>query len=791
MIFNGVDLSPYFKIKSITGRGFTNNQLLITEISGADGAYVHGSKRQPRTLSINGDIIAHDEESLRLTVDYLNGVLNVARDVPIIFSDEPDITYYGRPSASEEGEEKFFKADGTLTIFCGDPNKYGKEHEQQINNKDGNIDGSNKLLLKKGMNEVYLDYEGADPSGIGVRTDDGFDYSLSLGSNVINVDEDIEVRPFMVADHLVNLLPTFDYTNVWTYTNNSETTILSPTRIEMKNVNEGDNGAMYMNIELEKGKTYTLYCDHNRLLMGLFIDVNGSEIQDLGRPFNYIENKLVVFTVPDDDRIVGLRLFLHTNRGALGTTFYYQNAMLFEGEISDSKLPKNYIYGIQGIKNPTFYITHGSKRNLYIGSKEIIAKTSWISFSENIKIREGDIITISFWAKTNSRSSDRLPTQLVGYYGDNGTLDRTSTHPFDAYPSNTWRFFSNTFEVASGTKSMQFYARTDHDDILIRDVKIEKSNSPTDRSVAPELDTNRIIKFNDEFFREDYLTISSLNITKSRRRVMRDVENNFNTLASIHEDVNSDVSKIIRIHQFMDLNIYDSGTFESTKYDGTVLKQTANSALMVEGDMIHTGSSFYFVSVWNKDSGWGADYTPTDEEIKAYLLGWRMYGENWSVPYNGTGTKVWRKILKDGKYGANPITNVNEALTDPNEEIGRYRVLAREKIRHVFPYGVPILVYKGTQQANTHTIDMTVQETTDRISLFNGDKELRLIYQFSAGDKVFLDFKRRKILINDEISMNVISMLAPKFWDLNIGVNNIRIEPLKIDAVLKYREVYR
>ncbi|MCM3748022.1 hypothetical protein M3223_11730 [Paenibacillus pasadenensis] len=49
------------------------------------------------------------------------------------------------------------------------------------------------------------------------------------------------------------------------------------------------------------------------------------------------------------------------------------------------------------------------------------------------------------------------------------------------------------------------------------------------------------------------------------------------------------------------------------------------------------------LSVANADSGWGDNYTPTADEIKAYFNGWVMYegAGGTYAPYNGTGTKWW------------------------------------------------------------------------------------------------------------------------------------------------------
>ncbi|MEY9097066.1 hypothetical protein, partial [Paenibacillus sp. RC84] len=56
-----------------------------------------------------------------------------------------------------------------------------------------------------------------------------------------------------------------------------------------------------------------------------------------------------------------------------------------------------------------------------------------------------------------------------------------------------------------------------------------------------------------------------------------------------------------------------------------------------------------FVTIANKDSGWGDDYTPTDNDMKAYFNGWRMYYWNPTTRqpeiFNNQGAKSWEPIM--------------------------------------------------------------------------------------------------------------------------------------------------
>ncbi len=62
------------------------------------------------------------------------------------------------------------------------------------------------------------------------------------------------------------------------------------------------------------------------------------------------------------------------------------------------------------------------------------------------------------------------------------------------------------------------------------------------------------------------------------------------------------------------------------------------------------------VTVANSDSGWGEDYVPSAEEIKAYFYGWVMGTQasngTFTIGYNKTGTKAWRGLVNDNGSGS-------------------------------------------------------------------------------------------------------------------------------------------
>lgn len=100
-----------------------------------------------------------------------------------------------------------------------------------------------------------------------------------------------------------------------------------------------------------------------------------------------------------------------------------------------------------------------------------------------------------------------------------------------------------------------------------------------------------------------------------------------------------------------------SAGFYITKYDGKQLTYSYNAVTGADQFRQGPGESFLFLTVSNTDSGWGDNYTPTADEIKAYFMGWVMYpgmavGDNPTNkgPYNGTGEKWW---VRRGPSGPN------------------------------------------------------------------------------------------------------------------------------------------
>ncbi|AWP25918.1 hypothetical protein [Paenibacillus sp. Cedars] len=135
-----------------------------------------------------------------------------------------------------------------------------------------------------------------------------------------------------------------------------------------------------------------------------------------------------------------------------------------------------------------------------------------------------------------------------------------------------------------------------------------------------------------------------------------------------------------------------------TKYDGSlVLRTTAISTIGNGNHYLDTAN--VVISIANSDSGWGDDYPPDANEIKAYFMGWTMRNMSAS-PYNdptGAAQKTWTPI------GYTPPANWNSTWEHLRTSVPVNEVSPSLKDKTIAPYQ---LVY----QLATPTIEPIVSE---------------------------------------------------------------------------------
>ncbi|WP_328801952.1 hypothetical protein T3H97_05740 [Paenibacillus sp. LX16] len=144
-----------------------------------------------------------------------------------------------------------------------------------------------------------------------------------------------------------------------------------------------------------------------------------------------------------------------------------------------------------------------------------------------------------------------------------------------------------------------------------------------------------------------------------------------------------------------------------TKFDGKLIQHV----FPLSGpDQSHLSpeSGIVGLSISVADSGWADGYTPTQDEIKAYFLGWNMYYWNGTSAelYNNQGPKSWRKINNHGATTSTlPTTQIDPGLSKD----GR------------FVYWEP---YKLVYQLATPTVEPIVSE--GQLTFNEGDNQVEV-----------------------------------------------------------------
>ncbi|MUG45532.1 hypothetical protein [Paenibacillus woosongensis] len=122
----------------------------------------------------------------------------------------------------------------------------------------------------------------------------------------------------------------------------------------------------------------------------------------------------------------------------------------------------------------------------------------------------------------------------------------------------------------------------------------------------------------------------------------------------------------------------DVGSLFGTKYNGQPLTVDDSGVYAwPSADLIRISSNNIYISIANTDSGWGDDYDPSQEEIKAYFNGWRMCDGNSTQPFTEAEgeVKCWGPIANPANtHGSYPWVNTvyNNAPDYPARVSGGY-----------------------------------------------------------------------------------------------------------------------
>ena len=117
---------PGYTILNVGGRELLSDELKKQSADGMDGAIITGHTTPARELIVQYKLEAGSDAECRFNFDKLNYLLqkNGKNDVPIMFSDEPEVVYYGRFERADSVPYNSNNVVGTFTLYCQRPHKY-------------------------------------------------------------------------------------------------------------------------------------------------------------------------------------------------------------------------------------------------------------------------------------------------------------------------------------------------------------------------------------------------------------------------------------------------------------------------------------------------------------------------------------------------------------------------------------------------------------------------------------------------------------------------------------------
>lgn len=155
-------------------------------------------------------------------------------------------------------------------------------------------------------------------------------------------------------------------------------------------------------------------------------------------------------------------------------------------------------------------------------------------------------------------------------------------------------------------------------------------------------------------------------------------------------------------------------------YKGDKLDYSVGNGSTWTKESYQIWSNVIYVAIPNNDSGWGPDYTPTANEIKAYFMGWKMYPDNpygRQDQYQGTGTKFWYPItrIKDTIDNTYRVSGTAPTALANNKDTWKpYQLLYRlaKEVAEPVPFEGALVLPEGQSVVEVGT-GIVVREGTD------------------------------------------------------------------------------
>lgn len=194
---NGISLDadiPAFRTLSVSGRESIEAQVLEVETETLDGNIYHGKRYEPRTLTIQFQLLCNTQAEMNAAVDRLNYLLG-DEELKVKFADLPDRYYIGNKTQIKPFDTGLLNVVGEFEIYCSDPFAYSEE--EYVVTLGNDAQGVGQKVQYNGTAPAYPTFEVDVASDTGAlqfavaRVSDTDSATVTLG----NATSDTEVVP--------------------------------------------------------------------------------------------------------------------------------------------------------------------------------------------------------------------------------------------------------------------------------------------------------------------------------------------------------------------------------------------------------------------------------------------------------------------------------------------------------------------------------------------------------------------------------------------------------------------
>lgn len=206
---NPTSTMPGFEVLTVQGRELLSDEIDYSTTEERDGGVITAHSLPVRILTIQYRLTATSNEECRDNFNKLNAFLRQGGKVDraIVFSDEPNATFYGRYNTAEEAPADRNTLVSSFTILCVDPYKYVL---QEIKTGTQNVTMGNEIPYPTKPTRIKLTPTGTISKVVVTNTSTGKKIVLN-GSYLANGVIEIKIPENTILVSGENRMQDLDY----------------------------------------------------------------------------------------------------------------------------------------------------------------------------------------------------------------------------------------------------------------------------------------------------------------------------------------------------------------------------------------------------------------------------------------------------------------------------------------------------------------------------------------------------------------------------------------------------